>query len=111
MEIVTKRARILNVVERWKYQYQYRLDAPLRDGRTPAEIEAQLRMLDLTSASEDDVAQVIGNNVWTRLECDECGASVERLLCFDASSLDVCDTCLRRAVQLLNTLDRTTTLT
>ena len=94
MEIITKRSLILDVADRWKSQYP--------DGKDGI----YEKLMDLKiSATEDDVALIIGNSSWTEINCDECGRSVDAAAQvgqepdYESRTAIVCFPCLEIAVK------------
>lgn len=106
MKLLTERVLIREVAQRWKAQYAgYRGPTP-SDTAEKAAIGHKLAALDAETATAADVAAIIGNDSWTRIDhCDECGAenlAVAVRLADDteSSSADICLPCLRKAVRL-----------
>ncbi len=108
---VTKRSRIEDVANRWRRQYPELSDdkKPLfsvREGhqkqpKSALKIYRELCILDLSTATEDDVAEIIGNPSWTRLECECCESHVDSLLIiksYNDSGVLICGDCLNLAV-------------
>lgn len=102
MKLLTERVLIREVAQRWAEQYaDYR-------GRNRGDLQAiarKLAELDGETASAADVAAIIGNESWTRIDhCDECGETnppaAVRLAEDTESSVDICLPCLRKAVRL-----------
>ena len=103
MKLLTERTLIREVAQRWAEQYS---GAHWRKDKEKQDIGRRLAALDPERATASDVAAIIGNDSWTRIDhCDECGAenipAVVRLADDDASSAtDICLPCLRKAVRL-----------
>ena len=78
MRVVTERGLIKSVLERWEAQYPRKSWKGITfvDGTTPGQVHDSLRLLDLDTATADDVATAIGNSSWTTDLCDECGTRV-----------------------------------
>ena len=106
IKVVTKRDVILSVAQRWNNQYR----SKQWDGTDKRAIGQAIRALDLLTATEDDVASIIGNRSWTRLQCDQCEREVERVVQIAGTNEygpdNLCETCLRQAVALLEEADR-----
>lgn len=105
MKLLTERVLIREVAQRWKQQYAgYRGPNPADTAEKHA-IGHKLAALDGETATAADVAAIIGNESWTRIDhCDECHAenlSIAVLLADDSSSsATICVPCLRQAVRL-----------
>lgn len=74
-----------------------------RDSITPL-----LDALDVETATPDDVAKIIGDRSWTRLECDECNKEVDAILNVGeplgyALSVNICFHCVKKAADLITT--------
>ena len=102
MKIITKRDQIKSVLQRWEEQYseaEYKLWPETR------KIYAKLKTLDFDVATEEDIAAIIGNDTWTRLDCGECGKSVEAVVHMgeeeDYGSLTIflCESCIGQAYE------------
>ena len=86
MRIITARDKIRTVVTCWKQTYHGGSGAAARGapawtpyGLDKKAVYDRLLTLDLETATEDDVAAIIGNDTWTRLgTCNECGSDVRR---------------------------------
>ena len=110
MILITKLDIILGVAKRWRSQYN---DAGLdtldyqRPHQTKRDILNQLEALDLTSATQEEVNKIIGNDSWTALKCDECGEDVDAVVRvgeepnYESQTACVCRACLAKAAQLL----------
>lgn len=109
MDVVTKRSKIRTVADRWynarinkSSQYQFLHQSTLeRDQKT----HEKLLALDLETADEDEVIEIIGNNTWTFLICDCCGEDVDALVDFQlvnesvAPNVSICKFCLTKALK------------
>ncbi len=101
MRIITKRERIKGVLESWKKQY------PLGKGRD--EITNELSKLNLNKVSAKKINDIIGNNSWTRLRCDECEKDKEIIIMFlekweedyESNSCSLCFDCLKKGLKEL----------
>lgn len=88
MIFTTQRNLIRVIAARWRNQYApFTHDAPLfserngyRTGLTKKAISEKLDALDPETASVEDVANIIGNDSWTRLTCDQCGKDTDAVL-------------------------------
>jgi len=93
MKLITWRGKIRNVAKSWAAQYRNTTDASKK------EVLAQLKILDTEKATIEDVAQIIGNDSWTRLICDECGEAVQAVVMvgqepdYDSATVYLCKSC------------------
>lgn len=69
--IITRREIIKGVPARWASSYGDDTK-PLSRGQLAGDIRRGLEALDLEDATTADIAAVIGNDSWTRLECKIC---------------------------------------
>jgi len=114
MKKVTTRSLIQNVARKWRDQYPD-LDAvraPLfsvREGyEPPIDIRAiadKLDALDKDTASKKDVSDIIGNESWTRITCDECKKEVGAVIVIgdypNYGSGSFCAWCINDAARLI----------
>lgn len=70
---------IKTVADRWKSHY-LREGGWYVGGGDKSVIYEDLLKLDLETASSKDVADVIGNDSWTNLECCHCSAYVDEVI-------------------------------
>ena len=103
MRVITKSWLIADVANQWKNQYFTRGRGWLTY-RGEARVTWQ-RLKELPpTATEDDVAAIIGNRSWTRSECDECGEDVQILVQlgeepnWESATAEICVSCLRKAL-------------
>lgn len=95
MKIITQRDLILTVVERWK--------ANTVQGADRKAILENLKKLDLNVCSSKDIADIIGNESWTDLQCDECEMNVDLIIQvgqgrdYDTSMAYLCRRCVENA--------------
>ena len=102
MKLLTERTLIREVAQRWAEQYS---DAYWRKDKEKQDIGRRLKALDPERATASDVADIIGNDSWTRIDhCEECGAenipAAVRLADTTSGATDICLPCLRKAVRL-----------
>jgi hypothetical protein len=104
MKMITERARIKSVLERWNKCYPTEKYAP---GNDKHRIRLALGTLDLKTVDQDAITAIIGNSSWTNITCDNCGKSVDKAARLgdepgnDMPSALVCITCLRKAAKEL----------
>jgi hypothetical protein len=103
VNIITKKDLIRGVANRWRVQYPKGIwDASGKD-----EIYDQLKALDLSTATEDDIAQIIGNRSWTSIKCDGCGEQVDAIVKlgqpedYESRTVDLCPLCVGAAFKLI----------
>ena len=112
MILLTTRTKIRSVADRGKEQY-CRGDrwCEAWRGRKPADvIYKRLAALDVETATAADVEEIIGNDSWTVIDCDECGERVPAVVrvgydpdyesSMNSTAL-VCADCLRRALSMI----------
>jgi hypothetical protein len=105
MKLLTERVLIREVAQRWKAQYAGYRSANAGDTEEKQAIGRKLAKLDGETATAAEVAQIIGNDSWTRIDhCDECHAEdlavAVRLADESSCSATVCLPCLRKATKL-----------
>ena len=90
--VQTKQERVAGVAEHWNKQYA-------NDHRT-----AFLR----TAKTPQEVAAIIGNDSWTRVEdCDDCGMDESAVVMvgqepdYDSATAYLCKLCVEKLVQLM----------
>jgi hypothetical protein len=102
MKLLNERVLVREVAQRWEEQYA---DYDLSNAEEMHAIGRKLAALDGETATAADVAAIIGNDSWTRIDhCDECGETnppvAVRLAEDTESSVDICLSCLRKALNL-----------
>lgn len=112
MQIITPQTRIDNVAKRWREQYSYGNDSignPMWrvmpfDVKTKYE---KLRCLP-NNATEQDVADIIGNRSWTDIRCNCCLKTAKYLVLVhegadedhDDPDFCMCEYCIEKANRL-----------
>lgn len=97
MFLITKRYLIQRVAERWKKNYPDLVES------WPGTKLSLLKLLDVNTATEKQVADIIGNDSWTKIRCDECRKDVPvAVVMGNPDSKRLCRTCLKKALHLLN---------
>jgi len=71
--LITERDQIRRVADRWGEQYG---GNDWKDDEEKQSIHRKLIALDKETCSAADVAAIIGNDSWSRLDCDNCDADV-----------------------------------
>ena len=104
MKLITPRTLIRGVAARWGEQYgENSMYTRFRD-KLPA-----LQALDVDTCTPADVEAIIGNPGWTTPpECDECGASGQKVMVqvgdepdYESATAHLCLACVRAALALL----------
>jgi len=104
--LFTTRAHIREVAARWRVQYPS--NTLLFGGAHSGDIYKRLLALDPEAATEEDVAAIIGNSGWTRIDCDGCEKSVKAAVQvgappdYDSATALLCAECIRVASALLD---------
>ena len=109
MKIISKRDLIRRVKIQYDLQYGGKPDAwLLSDGTSPKAKSAALALLNLEVCAEEAVNEIIGNDSWTALKCDECGDDCYFLIGFGESASQggqwtkVCHACLMNALEMMD---------
>lgn len=105
MKVITKAYLISAVAERWFDLYY--IDGGMWErsywGTDRAVTYEQLKAL--TNPTEQDIASIIGNESWTRLQCNHCRRDVEAVVIVDVTHGEyttyLCAECLRAALEML----------
>lgn len=98
MRKITKYNKIIGVPNAWRKQY------PKGCEESSEKIYKQLVALKVPT--EDKIKSIIGNDSWTRLECDECHQDSDIVIRlgqepdYDSATVHVCMKCLRKAARL-----------
>lgn len=110
MVVITARDVIRGVRDRFFSAYaHYRDDQEIgpSDNRVPVGVKrSRLKALDLETCSASDVDQAMSVTGWAENECDICSQNQERVVRlgdepdYDARWLDVCSSCLSKALEL-----------
>lgn len=107
LTLITKRDRIKSVAIKWESQYRGMLgNKRFRKDDTYASVLNRLEQLNLDTCTEEEVIDIIGNNSWTRLLCDNCYAEVDRIVqvgdrpAYESSTANLCQKCAANAVEL-----------
>jgi hypothetical protein len=100
--ILTKRDFILSAAERWEMLHSEKQ-------KTKRELDTltALRRMNLATATEDDVARVVGHRGLTGLVCDVCHGEIEAALVYEdrnAEPHSFCQDCLAHAAKLFGNM-------
>lgn len=103
--VITKQMMIDQVLERFDHQYAARLDDPYWSLK-------RYQLSELNPPTQKAINRIMGNDSWTRLQCDHCGQDVGVALCLSNESRMgvnyVCPSCLHFALGLIaDALERT----
>jgi hypothetical protein len=105
MKIITMRALIKSVPERWKRQYKgYWISEPNHFSWMHYNA---LCLLDTDTCTPKDIYDIIGNYSWTTQHCDECKEQVDTLIHlgeepdYESVTFYICPKCLSESVDLL----------
>jgi hypothetical protein len=110
IKVMTSRDAIKQVRNRWLSQYKdYTADQEIggRDNREKiGVIRKRVKALDLETCTVADVDKAIGTTGWADNECDICHGNHEVVAClgddpdYEARWLNVCPSCLSKALEL-----------
>lgn len=67
-------------------------------------VDALREITESGAYGEPEIVDALGNDSWTRMECDVCTKDCELLASFDTGcggSVDVCEDCLEAALEML----------
>lgn len=103
MKIITQRDIIKNVYINWKRQYsQFELedDPELKWAKT---VRKKLKKLNLNKATKEEIDEIMGNDCWTSVVCDECNQPTNLAVEFSTGhfTATICTNCL---IESLNQL-------
>lgn len=104
MKLITERSLIKDICDHWKEQYG-RSIAKGKDDKY--NIYCKLCALDTDIATKEDIADIIGNDSWVKVHCDECNKNVATVVVlgeeydYDSKTAYICPNCLKKALKLL----------
>lgn len=105
MKLITERTLIREMAERWATQYPRGKSEP---GSSSQRIYKKLLALDKEKATAKDVADIVGNDSWTRVcDCSECGTTPQVIVQvgeepdYESRTAYLCPSCLQKAVKLV----------
>ena len=106
MKFITIRDLIRSVARRWYGTYHpERTERWSLLGIEPEKKYESLSAMDVETATAEDVADIVGNDSWTNLQCDECGESVTMVVQlgqepdYESNTANVCIRCLGEVVK------------
>lgn len=100
MNVMTKQYLIDSICPTWKQQYCI-------SGKWVYGHDKEVKYYKLLNLgdkkTEENIAEVIGNKSWTRLECSECGEDSNSVITMSVEEygMYLCKSCLRKALELL----------
>jgi hypothetical protein len=107
-KIISLREQIRTVADRWYDVYFDKSKRLWRYGEDKKDIYYGLKVLDVETATADDVKKIIGNSSWAEYNpCDECGAvgvptiEMGKELDYESNTAYLCLDCLNKAAELL----------
>lgn len=100
MNILNKQYLIDNICSVWKQNYFFA--GNWRYGHNKEEIYNNLVALG-DNKTEENIAEVIGNSSWTRLECSECEQDSYSVVTMSVEEYGIylCKSCLIKGLELL----------
>ena len=103
MKLETMRDQVKVVAKRWRVQY-----VSGEWGVDEQDIQRKLDALDVETATDKDVAEIIGNDTWVGPhKCHECGTKTWSAVelgeprDYKSATATICIDCLRKAVALV----------
>ena len=104
MKVITERDEIRAVAFRWASTYS---GAYWLKDKKKQDIATKLKAMDPETATREMVTEIIGNDSWIDISCDECHVMQRAVLHFgdepdrEARWQMLCGVCLAKAVSLL----------
>lgn len=105
MKRITERDLIRTVAEAWDAQYSINIKGV--DSHATEEqlaISKRLHAMNLNKVKASTVDKVIGNNSWTKVECEVCKNRVPAVVVVysgDEAAVDICESCLNLAKRVI----------
>lgn len=96
--VLRKKDVCLRVGDRWREQYG--TGTGWEKDESKQLIQAELDALRVSEMTEGRIAEIIGNESWTRLECDNCGRDVDEIVSLGKRHgfVNICERCVMGAV-------------
>ena len=97
MELILRSEVIKEIPDRWRCQY--------RENQGD-KYQIWLRLKAEENLTEEKAEELIGNNSWSRLDCDECGERADAVVQlgqepdYESRTACICLDCLKKAVTL-----------
>lgn len=104
MKVIAQRQRIEQVAASWENTYR---KGTVYYTEEKADKLKRLKALDLSTATAQEVNEIIGNASWTDIKCDDCGKAVTKVIQLgeepdlESYTANICQDCLDRAVILM----------
>jgi len=116
MKVTTQRELIRALPRRWRNTYKpfsgvpaimypgNKKGSPIPNKRDVAD---KLDLIDVETATPEEIGDIIGNTSWTRLTCDQCREECERVISvgeepnYDSNTASLCPSCLSQAALTL----------
>ena len=105
MKLLNERCQIRNVARSWRSQYG---SGTYGGDKRKRMVGDELKALDAETATSADVAEIVGNGSWVRMNtCHECGKETWHAVQlgqppdYESSTATICGDCLRAALRLL----------
>jgi len=116
MQVTTQRSIIKDLPKRWRDTYApFDNDSFLfasrngySDAPTKQEIADTLDTLDMDTTTPEEISNIIGNDSWTRLVCNECNKEVDTIITmgesrdYESNTTDLCINCVTDAYNTIN---------
>ncbi len=106
MKRITERDLIRTVAEAWDAQHSINIKGV--DSHATEEqlaISKRLHAMNLNKVKASTVNKVIGNDLWTRVRCEECEKDVEQVVALYGSwsdtAVEICESCLNLAKRVI----------
>lgn len=102
--ILTKRDFILSAPERWEMLYSQK-----KKTRRDLETISALKNLDLATATENDIEDIVGHRQLTSFACDVCLEEVDEALVYEDRNSEphsFCNECFSNASKLLGEMGK-----
>jgi hypothetical protein len=102
MNTLTKDEYVASVPNRWREQYGH--------GKWLSDFRKQdiQKKLDAATPNKENYDVIIGNQSWTRFECESCSEDVEKVVFIKARASDeygetaICKKCLEKYLKVIN---------
>ncbi len=104
MKLITKSGILSSLAERIKNEYQMEGGTWYQSNWSKPLYEDISNLP--ADAPESDFIEIIGDDTWTRIKCDECQRSVDKVIDIGGSAAMLCPFCLNEAMGMLT--ERTT---
>jgi hypothetical protein len=98
MKVIKKADIIKSVSETWKRTYYNLFQGTWKEVRRGSSEDYYKRLLD--AKTEEEINTIIGNDLWTRNDCDECQKDQNMTIEYNVEeyTFNLCEDCLRKAI-------------